>query len=174
MSTNTTAAPTTAAPQARPPLRLSLSPDGPRSRLAGAWWPYSRNLFEQLPDLIAELDGIWGRITRAVVHETAWTQLPRSLSAGSHDVRVNWYDPGHDPYAITVFSYRIGEWELLVVPPASAPWRAKQLMTAAAHPGNQQSARSLVSDGPALASATAPRDHIHVRARQVQTPRAEG
>ncbi|WP_052441550.1 DUF5994 family protein [Streptacidiphilus anmyonensis] len=173
MTTHTTPAPATVS-QAPPPLRLSLTPDGPPSRLDGAWWPYSRNLFEQLPGLIAELDGIWGRITRAAVHDAVWTELRHSLPAGTHDVRVNWYDPGHDPHTITVSSYRIREWELLVVPPESAPWRAKQLMAAAARPGNQQSARALVTDGPGRPLATAPRDHIHIRTRHTPTTVAGG
>lgn len=173
MSTDIAPAPTPV-PLARPPLRLSLTPDGSRALLDGAWWPYSRDLFEQLPDLIAELDGLWGRITRAAVHDTAWTELRHSLSAGTHDVRVNWYDPGHDPHAITVSSYRIREWELLVVPPESAPWRAKQLMAAAARPGNQQTARALVADGPTRPLATAPRGHIHIRTRHTPTTGADG
>ncbi|WP_152648543.1 DUF5994 family protein [Streptacidiphilus anmyonensis] len=122
------------APPGPPSLRLTLTPVGPRSGLDGAWWPHSRNLFEQLPYLIAELDGIWGRITGATVHEAAWTDLRHSVPAGSHDVGVHWYDPAHDPHTITVFSYRVGTWELLVVPPETDPWRARQLMTAAAHP----------------------------------------
>ncbi|RAG85549.1 hypothetical protein DN069_11480 [Streptacidiphilus pinicola] len=167
MSTYTRAA-LSAAPQARPSLRLALTPDGPRSRLSGAWWPHSRNLSEQLPELIAELDGVWGRITRAAIQDTAWTQLSHSVPAGTHDVRVNWYDHSQDPDAITLFSYRIGEWELLVVPPESSPWRAKQLMTAAARPNNQRSARALLADGSTPPAATVPRDHLHIRTRRAR------
>ncbi|WP_143094760.1 DUF5994 family protein [Streptacidiphilus jiangxiensis] len=165
MSTHPAPAPTPG-PQARPWLRLALTSDGPRSRLSGAWWPHSRNLSDQLPYLIAELDGVWGRITRAAVQDTAWTELSHSVPAGSHDVRVNWYDPLQDPHAITLFSYRIGEWELLVVPPESSRRRAHQLMTAATHPGNQRTARALVHDGPAAPPATAPRAHIHILTRR--------
>lgn len=161
-----------AAPPALPSLRLALTPDGPRSRLSGAWWPHSRDICEQLPELIAELDGIWGRITRVAVQDTAWTELSHSVPAGSHDVRVNWYDHCHDPHAITLFSYRIGEWELLVVPPETAPWRAKQLMTAAAHPGNQRTARALLTGCSTPPAATATRDpiHIHIRTRHAHDP----
>ncbi|MBF9072549.1 DUF5994 family protein [Streptacidiphilus fuscans] len=154
-----------AGPQARPSLRLALTPDGPQSLLAGAWWPHSRDLVDQLPDLIAELDGTWGRITRVAVADAAWTRLGHSIPSGSHDVRVNWYDHTHDPFAITLFSYRIAQWQLLVVPPASAPWRAKQLMTAAAQPGNHRTARALVADGPEPPSTTPTRDRIHIRTR---------
>ncbi|MEZ0064527.1 hypothetical protein ABIA32_000515 [Streptacidiphilus sp. MAP12-20] len=174
MTTNTAVPALPTRPQARPSLRLALTPDGPRPRLDGAWWPHSRNLAAQLPDLIAELDRTWGRITRAAVHDTAWTQLRHSVPTGSHDIRVNWYDSAHDPHAITLFSYRIGEWELLVVPPETAPWRAKQLMTAAAHPGNQRTARALLTHGPAEPSPdTAPRDRIHIRTRHAHDPDPE-
>lgn len=166
--------PPTPVPQTRPSLRLALTPEGPRSRLSGAWWPHSRDFSDQLPELIAELDGIWGRITRAVVQDTAWTELSHSVPAGSHDVRVNWYDPLHDPHAITLFSYRIGEWELLVVPPETSRRRANQLMTAATHPGNQRSARALVADGPTPPPAAAPREHIHILTRRAHNPELTG
>jgi hypothetical protein len=84
---------------------------------------------------------------------------------------VNWYDSAHDPHSITVFAYRVGEWELLVVPPECAPWRAKQLMTAAARPGNPQSAQALLTGGPVAPSATAPRDRIHIRTRHTHNPK---
>ncbi|MEY9850114.1 DUF5994 family protein [Streptacidiphilus sp. MAP5-3] len=169
MITDTTPA-LTAVPQAGLPLRLALTPDGPRPRLDGAWWPHSRNLADQLPALIEELEQAWGRITRAAVNEAAWTQLRHSVPVGSHDVRVNWYNSTHDPHSITVFSYRIGEWELLVVPPESAPWRAKQLMTAAAHPGNLQSAQALLTGRPVAPSAISPHDRIHIRTRHSPNP----
>ncbi|WP_369405356.1 DUF5994 family protein [Streptacidiphilus melanogenes] len=135
MSTHTAPAPTTV-PQARPPLRLSLTPDGPRSRLDGACWPYSRNIFEQLPGLIAELDGIWGRITRADVHDTAWTELRHSLPAGTHNGTGELVRPrprSSRDHRLLLPHPRVGTARRAA---GERPWRGKQLMAAAARPGS--------------------------------------
>ncbi|MEZ0092228.1 DUF5994 family protein [Streptacidiphilus sp. EB129] len=163
--TTSTATTHSVGPQTRPAVRLALTPDGPRARLDGAWWPHSRDLVVQLPQLIQELAHSWGRITRASVRESAWAQLHHDVTTESHDVRVNWYDPAQDPHSISLFSYRIGQWELLVVPPGTAMWRAHQLMAAAAHPGNQQSAGSLLTHGPVSPASAAPHGHIRIRTR---------
>ncbi|WP_051942789.1 DUF5994 family protein [Streptacidiphilus rugosus] len=160
-----------ARPVARSPLRLALTPDGTRRRLDGAWWPHSRDLSVELPQLIEELDRRWGRISRASIYDTAWAQRSHSIATGSHDVRVNWYDPDQDPHAIALFSYRIKRWQLLVIPPETASWRAGQLMTAAARSRNQQSARALFAHGPlAPALGTGPYGHVRIRTRHDRTP----
>ena len=150
-------------PQAGPEVRLNLTPDAPWSRLDGAWWPRSRDLSAELPSLIADVDRGWGRITRASVHGPAWSCLRHDLPTGSHSVHVSWYDATQDPHAISLFSYRIGQWELLVVPPGTDARRASRLMAAASRPGNHQSAASLLTDGPAPPAA--PRSRIRIRTR---------
>lgn len=135
-------------PQADTRPRLALTPAGPWSRLNGAWWPRSDDLSAELPSLIVELDRAWGRITRAAVHGPAWSGLRHDLPASSHSVHVSWYDSTQGPHAISLFSYRIGSWELLVVPPATDPRHANLLMAAAARPGNHQAAATLLADGP--------------------------
>jgi hypothetical protein len=168
MTTNSTL-PLPVRPRTGRELRLSLTPGGPRSRLNGAWWPHSRDLSAELPHLIAELDGVWGRITRAAVHGPTWAGLCHDVPTGAHDVRVNWYDAAQDRNAISLFSYRIGHWELLVVPPGNAPWRADQLMAAASRPGNQRSADSLLADGHMPADIPQ-RDRIRIRTRRTHGP----
>jgi hypothetical protein len=165
MTTNTAPRPPMS-PQAGPELRLTLTPDAPWSRLAGAWWPRSRDLSAELPALIADADRTWGRITRASVHGPAWSSLRHDQPTGSHSVHVSWFDATQDPHAISLFSYRIGCWELLVVPPGTAPWRASRLMAAASRPGNHQSAASLLTDGPAPLDA--PQGRIRIRTRRAR------
>ena len=149
-------------PRADSPLRLTLTPAGPWSRLNGAWWPRSGDLSAELPSLIIELDRSWGRITRAAVHGPAWSGLHHDQPTGSHCIHVSWYDTAQDPHAISLYSYRIGSWELLVVPPATDPRRAELLMAAAARPGNHQAAATLLADGPERADVPY-RGRIRVR-----------
>ena len=151
-------------PQADTPPRLALTPAGPWSRLDGAWWPRSDDLSAELPSLIAELDRAWGRITRVSVHGLAWSSLRHDLLVGPHSVHVSWYDSTQAAHAIRLFSYRIGSWELLVVPPATDPRHAALLMAAAARPGNHQAAETLLADGPERADVPY-RGRIRIRTR---------
>jgi len=151
-----------------PELRLALTPGGSRARLDGAWWPRTRRLSEELPALIAELDRSWGRITCVSVRDSSWARVDHEVPVGSHTIHVNWYDAGQDPDAISLFSYRIGRWELLVVPPGTEDRRAARLMAAVSRPGNDQSASSLIAHGPA--PSPGPRqDRIRIRSRHTRS-----
>jgi len=146
------------------PLRLSVTPGSERCRLDGAWWPRSRDLEQELPALVAELDHQWGRITHATVNRHLWPSLPHHVRTGTHTVRVGWYDSEQDPYEITLFSYEINRWDLLVVPPETDPDTAARLMASASGAGNRKSADALVEPGStnrwgaARWNTTAPRD----------------
>ncbi|MEZ0067138.1 hypothetical protein ABIA32_003151 [Streptacidiphilus sp. MAP12-20] len=146
------------------PLRLSVTPDGERCRLDGAWWPHSRDLKQELPPLVAELDVRWGRITHATVNRHLWPTIPGRVRTGVHTLRLGWFDAEQDPYEISLFSYQVGRWDLLVVPPETDPDEAARLMAAASGAGNRQSAGALLDPdstsrwGSKRWDATAPRD----------------
>jgi Family of unknown function (DUF5994) len=153
-----------AEPDPAPPLRLSVTPTDERRRLDGAWWPRSRDLEAELPSLIAELDHRWGRITHATVNRHLWPTIPYQVRTGGHAVRLGWYDAEQDPYEISLFSYEINRWDLLVVPPETEPEAARRLMEAASAAGNRQTSSALVDPesthrwGAARWDTTAPRD----------------
>ncbi|WP_042440028.1 DUF5994 family protein [Streptacidiphilus albus] len=126
------------------PLRLSLTPAGARCRLDGAWWPRSRDLERELPSLVAELDRAWGRITHATFNRHLWPDSPYGVRAGSHQVRLGWFDAEQDPDELSLFSYEVGRWDLLVVPPEADSERAARLMASASRSGNTDTAAALV------------------------------
>ena len=156
----------TPAPELAPPLRLSLTPSEAegRCRLDGAWWPHSRDLEEELPPLVAELDHQWGRITHATVNRLLWPEIPYQVRTGTHAVRLGWFDAEQDPYEITLLSYEINRWDLLVLPPETDPDTARRLMATASRAGNLWSPSALVDPtstsrwGAARWDAIAPRD----------------
>lgn len=154
---------TTPAPDLAPPLRLSLTPSGERCRLDGVWWPHSRDLGAELLPLVAELDHRWGRITHATVNRQLWPEIPYEVRTGTHAVRLGWFDAEQDPYEMTLFSYGINRWDLLVLPPETDPDTARRLMAAASSAGNLQSPSALVDPtsasrwGAARWGATVPR-----------------
>jgi hypothetical protein len=132
-------------------LRLVLAPQGAHQRLDGAWWPYSQDLERELPALVRDLDRRWGRITHVTVNHRRWPAVPHQVQVGPHQVRLGWFDAEQDRDEISLFSYQVGRWDLLVVPPATDPVSAASLMSAASREGNARSPSALVEEGAAVA-----------------------
>ncbi|WP_442814819.1 DUF5994 family protein [Streptomyces sp. NBC_01298] len=113
-------------------------------QLDGAWWPRSRDLSAELPALIAALAEPWGRITRVTVNPTRWPLIPHKVPVAGHTLRVGWFTE-QDPDKLILLSYTVGRWDLLVVPPQTAPASAARLMAAAAVPGSVLTSRALIA-----------------------------
>ncbi|GAA3134869.1 DUF5994 family protein [Streptomyces rameus] len=134
------------------PARLSLTPKTPLAgQLDGAWWPYSRDLEAELPPLTAALDTFWGRVTRVTVNPTRWPVVPHTVAVGGRRLHVGWFTE-QDPDKLILLSYTVGRWDLLVVPPETAPAAAARLMAAAAIPGSALTAGLLMADEAVIAS----------------------
>ncbi|MFD6885322.1 DUF5994 family protein [Streptomyces sp. NPDC059957] len=127
------------------PARLVLTPKTALSgQLDGAWWPRSRDLAAELPALVAALAEPWGRITRVTVNPTRWPVIPHQVPVAGHTLHVGWFTE-QDPDKLILFSYTVGRWDLLVVPPQTAPTAAARLMAAAAVPGSVLTSRALIA-----------------------------
>ncbi|MEE1939695.1 DUF5994 family protein [Streptomyces sp. TRM 70361] len=139
----------------RPPSpRLSLAPAGSvPAPLDGAWWPRSRDLGAELPALTAVLDPLWGRITRVTVNPTHWPAVPRRVPVAGHVVKAGWFLAEQDPHELVLLSYRVGRWNLLVVPPRTAPAPAAWLMHAASDPLGTSTASELMEKAACLRTA---------------------
>ncbi|MEU2334737.1 DUF5994 family protein [Streptomyces sp. NPDC013172] len=136
------------------PLRLTLAPVGaPPALIDGAWWPRSRSLTEQLPALVERLDPLWGRITRIAVSRTFWPVIPGEVPAHGHMVRVGWSPAGQDPHKLLLLSYTFGCWNLLVIPPETAPATAARLMATATDPSRSLTATGLMREAERLRAA---------------------
>ncbi len=143
-------------PSDRSGLRLSLRPSGPQvGLLDGAWWPRSRDLRDELPALAAQLDPLWGRITRVAVNPAYWSAVPREVPVRGHVVKVGGFRTAQDPHQLLLLSYRIGRWDLLVVPPEADPDVAARLMAAACDPRVVRTASSLIAAQAMAATAAA-------------------
>ncbi|MFJ8466657.1 DUF5994 family protein [Streptomyces swartbergensis] len=127
--------------------RLSLAPAGcAPALLDGAWWPRSRDLAAELPSLTAVLDPLWGRITRLTVNPTQWPVVPRKVPVAGRVVKVGWFRSEQDPHELLLLSYRVGRWNLLVIPPQTTPDSATRLMAAASDPLGTSTASRLMED----------------------------
>jgi Family of unknown function (DUF5994) len=141
------------------PARLSLTPKSTLAgQLDGAWWPYSRDLEAELAPLAAALDEVWGRITRVTVNPTRWPVVPHTVAVDGHVLHVGSFTE-QDPDKLIVLSYTVGRWDLLVVPPETAPAAAARLMVAAAIPGSVLTAGVLMADEAVIERGI--RDAVH-------------
>ncbi|MFE3954511.1 DUF5994 family protein [Nocardia sp. NPDC059091] len=77
------------APPAHRP-RLELDAVG-AVNVDGVWWPHSRDLAGELPDLLAMLVPRLGPIHRVIYHLDEWATAPRKLDAGGRCVRLDGY-----------------------------------------------------------------------------------
>ncbi|MFC1439633.1 DUF5994 family protein [Streptacidiphilus sp. N1-10] len=127
-------------------VRLELKPTSRiRGRVDGAWWPRSRDMAQELPPLVEVLDRVWGRITRVTVHEGMWPDLPSRVPVGRRIVRLGWFDTEQEQADLSLFSYQVGRWNLLVIPPECDPARAALLMAAATDVHNPAGADALLT-----------------------------
>ncbi|WP_327377343.1 DUF5994 family protein [Streptomyces sp. NBC_01216] len=128
------------------PARLSLTPMTTLvGRLDGAWWPRSRDLEAELPPLAAALEEPWGRVTRVTVNPTRWPVVPHTVAVHGRTLHVGWFTEQH-PDTLILLSYTVGRWDLLVIPPETAPAAAARLMAAAVIPGSLLTAGMLMAD----------------------------
>lgn len=132
------------------PARLSLTPKTTLAgRLDGAWWPCSRDLEAELPPLVAALEEPWGRVTRVTVNPTRWPVVPHTVAVAGRTLHVGWFTE-QDPDKLILLSYTVGRWDLLVIPPETAPAAAARLMDAAAIPGSVLTAGVLMTNEAAI------------------------
>lgn len=128
------------------PARLSLTPKTTLAgQLDGAWWPYSRDLAAELPPLAAALAEPWGRVTRVTVSPVRWPVVPHTVAVDGRLLHVGWFTE-QDPDKLILFSYSVGRWDLLVIPPETVPAAAARLMAAAAIPGGVLTAGVLMAN----------------------------
>jgi hypothetical protein len=115
--------------------RLALKPNGPvTGQVDGAWWPRSRDLAAELPDLIAGLADRIGSVERLSYNLTAWTAPPRKVTVNGSLVRLGGFRSQH-PDTLDVLGAK-QRLTLLVVPPAASPKAAQRVLQQAGRVGD--------------------------------------
>lgn len=98
-STDMTSVPTIVAPKPHvdpvdepSQARLQLKSQGSvTGHVDGAWWPRSRDLAAELPELLTEIAPRMEPVGRVSYRASDWDPAPRKLTLGSHVVRLGWY-----------------------------------------------------------------------------------
>ncbi|GAA2475444.1 DUF5994 family protein [Streptomyces gobitricini] len=122
-------------------LRTTRSREG---ILDGAWWPRSRDIGAELPDLVGALTEHLGPVTRVGLDADAWEGLPVRLVVDDRVVHIDSFPVGDDTVLITR-----GErdyFTLLVVPPHATPDAAREAMARAVRADNITDATDILID----------------------------
>ncbi|MGF0174933.1 DUF5994 family protein [Streptomyces sp. Marseille-Q5077] len=123
--------------------------------LDGAWWPRSRDIAAELPDLITALTEYLGPVTRVGLDADAWEKLPTRITIDDRVVHIDSSPVGDD----TVLIIR-GEqdlFSLLVVPPHATPDAARAAMAEAVRAGSESQAEQILIDTGTARRDPAPR-----------------
>ena len=109
----------------------------------GAWWPRSRHVQAELPDLVTALTAHLGSVLRIGLDTVAWDEVPRTVTVDGRAIRINWF-PGCD-WTISVTRGFQDHFLLLVVPPATDAGTASAAMAGASMRGNHRTSAQLLA-----------------------------
>jgi hypothetical protein len=148
-----TSVPTIATPSASPatdPPRLRLRPPGALTgHVDGAWWPRSRDLAAELPELLAAIAAQMQPVGRVSYHPADWDPAPRRVVVGAQSVRLGWYRLMPAGTVDVISGLR--RITLIVVPAETPADVADDLLSRAANPANVEDVATLLE--PSVASA---------------------
>ncbi|MGW7443250.1 DUF5994 family protein [Kitasatospora sp. NPDC054795] len=131
--------------QAAKPGTVALRLETTRSRegvLDGAWWPRSRDIGTELPDLVRALTGHLGPIVSVGLDAGAWDDVPASMMVDGRSVHIDRYPVGDDTVIVTRGDR--DHFSLLVVPPHASQEAALASMARAVRAGGSDSARQIL------------------------------
>jgi hypothetical protein len=100
-------------------VRVRLRREGAATDVAfdGAWWPRSRDLAAELPELVAALGGLGVRVERFTYAVDAWDEPPaRKVVVAGRTVRTGAFR-SMDPQLVSLTVDGERRLDLLVVPP---------------------------------------------------------
>ena len=121
--------------ESRGPIRLTLRSTSGPDRLDGGWWPYSRDLAAELPDLVRAFPASRGRIVRALFSRPDWDSAPRRIPLSERVLKVGSF-PGDDTHVIVIQTSNRESITLLVIPPSFSAGQGAEALLAASTPGN--------------------------------------
>ena len=128
-------------------VRVSLragAGDG-NSAFDGAWFPRTRDLAVEVPELIAELDRRGVRVERFTYALEAWTAAPRKLGCLGRTVRTGGFRSMDPDIVCLTWAGGARRADLLVVPPGTDVLTGVRALRLAVRPGLPRSPRLVLA-----------------------------
>ena len=149
-----------------PTLRLRLKPKGSQAGYVdGSWWPRSRDLVSEVPELARVLAVRIGRVTRVAFPYAAWDIPPGQITVDGSMTRLEGFRH-QDDYIVHVSGPDRRRISLLVIPPNATTIAAHDAMMASAGRDNVDQPADLLS-----AAGIGPGAQPRPRLRLVRTRR---
>ena len=112
--------------------------------LDGAWWPRSRDIGAELPELLSALTRHLGPVTRVGLDTAAWAGLPTRIVVDDRVVYIDSFPVGDDTVLITRGEQDL--FSLLMVPPNATLDSARAAMAQAVRADNISQAEQILID----------------------------
>ncbi|MFD6070371.1 DUF5994 family protein [Amycolatopsis lurida] len=111
--------------------RLSLKPRNSESGFVdGAWWPRSRDLTAEVPELATALTGPIGPVWRVAFPPSAWAVTVRELICHGRLIKLEGID-SQNVHVVHVTGGNMRRVTLVVIPPEADPVAAGRVLAAA-------------------------------------------
>ncbi|MET8327552.1 DUF5994 family protein [Streptomyces sp. NPDC005181] len=124
-------------------LRMEMTPNR-EGTFDGAWWPRTRHVASQLPDLIDALTARLGPVARVGLDASAWDDAPGHLVIKGRTVRIDW--SAVDDSTMIVTRGHQDHFSFLVIPSQATAAAARAAMAMAVQDGNSASAEQILMD----------------------------
>ena len=125
------------------PLRLLMAHRVGHDTLDGGWWPHSRDLATELPELVDHFPAALGRVTKVFVAAPDWDDAPTSVRARHGVVEVGTL-PQDGTHLIHLSTSSGTVLHVLVVPHDYTDDQGDEALLAAATKGNAHSTADLL------------------------------
>jgi len=114
--------------------RLQLKPGPPAAaHLDGVWWPRSRTLTTEVPQLLDELHDRVGPVALVGYHSNAWEFTPAAVNDAAQSVHFQGFT-SENPHTLIVVGTDGRRVALLVVPPDTTEAAAHRTLSEASRP----------------------------------------
>ena len=107
--------------------RFSYRTEHARNLPDAAWWPQSRSLNDQLPDLVASWPVRGGHIARILYSPPDWDDRPRQVDVGDRIMKTGCF-PRDDTHLVTLTLANGDHRTVLVIQPDASPADARALL----------------------------------------------
>lgn len=135
-------------------LRMQLKPNVPTSGYVdGAWWPRSRELTVELPELLTALSDQLGPAALVGYHSAAWNEAPASVEVAGHTVELQGF-VADEPASVVLIGGDDRRLTLLVIASDAKEQIAQRELDSAAEP-REDGATAAHAPDPATARSLA-------------------
>ena len=129
--------------QDRRPLRLRMASHPGRGQLDGGWWPQTRDLAIELPDLVSHFPTGFGQIVLVSYSPPDWEPVPRRIRVGRGYIKAGSFP--HDDTHLIHLTLADGQvLRLLVIPPHYSDGEGSEALLVATTRGYPHTASALL------------------------------